>query len=81
MNSMSKFIFQSYRPIAQYNSLTDPNLQGFFSKTLVRSHLRQSGLINRKGEIIPEEVWRKRIINREKIAQASQLVANKIVQQ
>ena len=70
-----------YGPIAQYNSLTDPNLQGYFSKSIIRSHLKQNGLINRKGEIIPDEVWRKRIITKERMAQASRLVANKIVQQ
>jgi hypothetical protein len=76
-------MFYNYtnRPLSQYNSLTDPNLQGYYSKQIVRSHLRMTGLINRKGEIIPDEVWRKRILTKEKMQQASRLIAQKIVQQ
>ena len=61
--------------------MTDPNLQGYYSKAIIRSQLRSSGLINRKGEIIPDEVWKKRILTKEKMQQASRLIANKIVQQ
>jgi hypothetical protein len=56
-------------------------LQGFYSKSTIRSHLRQNGLINRRGEIIPEDVWRKKIVTKERMEQASRIIANRIVQQ
>ena len=80
-------------------------MQGYYSKSIVRHHLRQTGLvklinlclfflqekklecyyrfqkINRKGEIIPEDVWRKKIHTKERMEQASRLIASKIVQQ
>lgn len=37
--------------------------------------------INRKGEIIPEEIWRKRIATKERMEQASRIIANRIVKQ
>lgn len=37
--------------------------------------------MNRKGEIIPDELWRKRILNDEKMEFASQLTAHRIVKE
>ncbi len=68
------------RPIAQYNSLTDRYLQGYFSKELVKNHLRHSGLINGKDEIIPDEIWKKRVLVEEKMELTSRIIADKIVQ-
>lgn len=70
-----------FRPISQYNSLTDPYLQGYYSKSIIRNHLKQTGLINRRGEIIPDEIWRKRIATKERMEQASRVIANRIVKQ
>ncbi len=39
------FYFNLIRPISQYNSLTDPNLQGYYSKSIIRTHLKQIGLV------------------------------------
>jgi len=71
---------KDYSPLVHYNSLIDLNLQGYYSKPLVRNHLRKSGLINRRGEIIPEEVWKTRNRNRDRSETASRITANRIVQ-
>ena len=68
-------------PIAQYNALYDPYLRLYFNRSMVKHHLKQVGLINRHGEVIPDEVWRKKLATREKMENASHLIAHKVVQQ
>nr|XP_034979545.1 glutamate-rich protein 3 isoform X2 [Zootoca vivipara] len=43
--------------LANYNSLTDKHLAGYFSNTRIRRHLRRSGLISRSGRIISEKEY------------------------
>ncbi|XP_061486627.1 glutamate-rich protein 3 [Rhineura floridana] len=43
--------------LANYNSLTDKHLAGFFSNTRIRRHLQRSGLISRSGQIISEKEY------------------------
>ncbi|XP_029139424.1 glutamate-rich protein 3 [Protobothrops mucrosquamatus] len=44
--------------LANYNSLTDKHLTGYFSNTRIRRHLRRSGLISRSGRIISDKEYR-----------------------
>ncbi|ETE71292.1 hypothetical protein L345_02895, partial [Ophiophagus hannah] len=44
--------------LANYNSLTDKHLAGYFSNTRIRRHLRRSGLISRSGKIISDKEYR-----------------------
>ncbi|XP_060088009.1 glutamate-rich protein 3 [Heteronotia binoei] len=44
--------------LANYNSLTDKHLAGYFSNTRIRRHLQRSGLISRSGRIISEKEYR-----------------------
>ncbi|XP_077189432.1 glutamate-rich protein 3 isoform X3 [Paroedura picta] len=44
--------------LANYNSLTDKYLAGYFSNTRIRRHLQRSGLISRTGRIISEKEYR-----------------------
>ncbi|KAH0618500.1 hypothetical protein JD844_017770, partial [Phrynosoma platyrhinos] len=44
--------------LANYNSLTDKHLAGYFSNTRIRRHLLRSGLISRSGRIISEKEYR-----------------------
>nr|XP_056700734.1 glutamate-rich protein 3 [Euleptes europaea] len=46
------------RFLANYNSLTDKHLAGYFSNTRRRRHLQRSGLISRSGKIISEKEYR-----------------------
>ncbi|XP_015726368.1 glutamate-rich protein 3 isoform X2 [Coturnix japonica] len=46
------------RLLANYNSLTDKHLAGYFSNARIRRHLQKSGLISRSGRIIPEKEYR-----------------------
>jgi hypothetical protein len=41
-----KFI-QFNRPISEYNLLTDPGLQSYFTKPSVQKHLRKNGFVNK----------------------------------
>ncbi|XP_078249109.1 glutamate-rich protein 3 isoform X1 [Pogona vitticeps] len=45
------------KSLANYNSLTDKHLAGYFSNTRIRRHLLRSGLISRSGRIIPEKEY------------------------
>lgn len=45
-------------PMAAYESLADPNLTGYFNNGRMRRHLRKSGLISKRGEIVSEKVFR-----------------------
>ena len=45
-------------PLAAYNSLLDPNLSGYFSNLRRRKHLRQVGLVNKRGEVVSENIYR-----------------------
>ncbi|XP_044296799.1 glutamate-rich protein 3 isoform X3 [Varanus komodoensis] len=44
--------------LANYNSLKDKHLAGYFSNTRIRRHLQKSGLISRSGRIISEKEYR-----------------------
>ncbi|XP_054837181.1 glutamate-rich protein 3 isoform X2 [Eublepharis macularius] len=44
--------------LANYNSLTDKYLAGYFSNTRIRRHLQRSGLVSRSGRIISEKEYR-----------------------
>ncbi|XP_013910766.1 PREDICTED: glutamate-rich protein 3, partial [Thamnophis sirtalis] len=44
--------------LANYNSLTDKHLAGYFSNTRIRRHLRRSGLVSRSGKIISDKEYR-----------------------
>lgn len=35
-----------FSSLARYNSLTDPNLQSYFSSDRIRSHLKHAGLVD-----------------------------------
>jgi len=37
--------------LERYNSLLDPNLQGYFSGSKIRKHLKKSGLISKTGTL------------------------------
>ena len=37
--------------LERYNSLLDPNLQGYFSGSKIRKHLKKSGLISKNGTL------------------------------
>ena len=78
--NLNFLFFYHLSPLTHYNSLIDINLQGYYSKPLVRDHLKKVGLINRKGEIIPEVTWRKMVLNRDRMELASRICANRIVQ-
>ncbi|XP_048352439.1 glutamate-rich protein 3 isoform X3 [Sphaerodactylus townsendi] len=41
--------------LANYNSLTDKHLAGYFSNTRIRRHLKRTGLISKSGRIISEK--------------------------
>jgi len=43
------------RPLASYNSLTDPNLTGFFTNRRLRQHLRKAGLVSNLEYILYAE--------------------------
>ncbi|XP_062990223.1 glutamate-rich protein 3 [Elgaria multicarinata webbii] len=43
--------------LANYNSLTDKHLAGYFSNTRIRRHLQRSGLVSRSGRIISEKEY------------------------
>ena len=38
------------RPLAGYNSLTDPHLAAYFTNRRIRRHLRKSGLVSQNSE-------------------------------
>ncbi|XP_052248948.1 glutamate-rich protein 3-like isoform X2 [Dreissena polymorpha] len=66
-------------PLATYNSLTDPNLAGFFGNTRMRRHLRKNGLVNRRGEIISENQYRLNMARKEHKKHVKNLLAQAIV--
>ncbi|KAL4218277.1 hypothetical protein ACF0H5_023013 [Mactra antiquata] len=69
----------SLGPLATYNSLTDPNLAGFFGNTRMRRHLKKSGLVNRRGEIVSENQYRLNMARKEHKRHVKDLLAQAIV--
>lgn len=65
--------------LATYNSLLDPHLQSYFSNERVQSHLRHSGLINRRGEIIGDREYRTKLVRHEHKKHVRQTLAENIV--
>ncbi|XP_029650050.1 glutamate-rich protein 3-like isoform X2 [Octopus sinensis] len=63
----------------EYNSLTDSNLTAYFSNRYLRRHLRKIGLINKRGEIIPESTYRANISRAEQREQVKEALAQAIV--
>ncbi|XP_072199485.1 glutamate-rich protein 3 [Excalfactoria chinensis] len=51
--------------LANYNSLTDKHLAGYFSNARIRRHLQRSGLISKSGRIIPEKEYRQNVMRKE----------------
>ncbi|XP_074859455.1 glutamate-rich protein 3 isoform X2 [Carettochelys insculpta] len=51
--------------LANYNSLADKHLAGYFSNTRIRRHLQRSGLISRNGRIISEKEYRLNAMRKE----------------
>ncbi|XP_052764022.1 glutamate-rich protein 3-like isoform X3 [Mya arenaria] len=66
-------------PLATYNSLTDPNLSGYFGNTRMRRHLRKSGLVTRRGEIVGENQYRLNMARKEHKKHVKDLLAQAIV--
>lgn len=67
------------RPLSTYNSLQDKNLVGFFNNSRMRRHLRKSGLINRRGEIVTESSYRLTMARKEHQKHVRDLMAQAIV--
>lgn len=66
-------------PMAAYNSLQDKNLVGYFNNNRMRRHLRKSGLINRRGEIVTESSYRLTMARKEHQGHVRDLMAQAIV--
>ncbi|XP_069106776.1 glutamate-rich protein 3-like isoform X3 [Argopecten irradians] len=66
-------------PLADYNSLTDKNLAGYFSNVRMRRHLRKSGLINSRGKIISENQYRINMARKEHKKHVKDLLSQAIV--
>ncbi|XP_066933673.1 glutamate-rich protein 3-like [Clytia hemisphaerica] len=65
---------------ANYNSLTDKNLSGYFANTQMRKHLVRSGLITKNGKITSENSYRLKIAKREHREHVKDLLATAIVE-
>ncbi|XP_075262216.1 glutamate-rich protein 3-like isoform X2 [Convolutriloba macropyga] len=66
-------------PLANYNSLTDKHLCGFFRNARTQRHLRRMGLITKRGEVVSEEMFRISHARREHKKHVRELLAQAIV--
>ncbi|CAF0986911.1 unnamed protein product [Adineta ricciae] len=67
------------RVLANYNALTDEHLQSYFSHERIQTHLRQAGLIGRRGDIISEKEYRTKLARYERKKHVRQVLAENIV--
>ncbi|UJR16504.1 hypothetical protein I4U23_003406 [Adineta vaga] len=67
------------RLLANYSPLTDEHLRSYFSHERIQTHLRQAGLIGRRGELIPEKEYRTKLVRRERKKHVRQVLAENIV--
>ncbi|XP_071115484.1 glutamate-rich protein 3-like [Haliotis cracherodii] len=65
--------------LSAYNSLSDKHLAGYFANTKMRGHLRKSGLITRRGQIVTETSYRLNIARKEHKKHVKDLLAQAIV--
>ncbi|ESO02946.1 hypothetical protein HELRODRAFT_174423 [Helobdella robusta] len=63
-----------------YNSLTDPNLGAYFSKQKIQKHLKKSGLISKRGIIIPENELKSRLIKEEKEEKMKMMLLQEVME-
>lgn len=66
-------------PLANYNSLLDPHLSGYFSTTRIKKHLRKAGLVTRGGAVVTENEFRVRMARKEHRRQVRDMLASAIV--
>ncbi|CAF0716915.1 unnamed protein product [Adineta steineri] len=65
--------------LAQYNSLTDPNLQSYFSNERMQTHLKHAGLISGRGDVLSDSEYRTRLARREHKKHVRHMLAENIV--
>ncbi|XP_046560992.1 glutamate-rich protein 3-like isoform X2 [Haliotis rubra] len=65
--------------LSGYNSLSDKHLAGYFANDRMRGHLRKSGLITRRGQIVSETSYRLNIARKEHKKHVKDLLAQAIV--
>eukprot|EP00117_Sycon_ciliatum_P048666 scpid1370/ scgid3586/ Uncharacterized protein C1orf173 len=68
-------------PLAQYNSLQDPNLNHYFVSKPIQRHLLRSGLVRDDGSIQGTEAYRLHIARLEQEKSAKTLLAKSVVEQ
>ncbi|PAA76102.1 hypothetical protein BOX15_Mlig011659g1, partial [Macrostomum lignano] len=66
-------------PLAQYNSLKDEHLAGYFNNRAKWRHLVKAGLITRTGEVVPEPVYRLKMARKEHKRHVRDMLAQAIV--
>ncbi|XP_064651778.1 glutamate-rich protein 3-like isoform X5 [Lineus longissimus] len=66
-------------PLSTYNSLMDKHLAGYFSNSKMRRHLKKSGLITRRGEIVTQNQYRHNMAKKEHKQHVKDLLAQAIV--
>ncbi|XP_050394084.2 glutamate-rich protein 3 isoform X2 [Patella vulgata] len=67
-------------PLANYNSLTDGHLTGYFANARKRKHLRKVGLISRSGHLVSENTYRINTARKEHRKHIKNLLAQAIVE-
>ena len=65
--------------MASYNSLQDKHLVGYFNNSKMKRHLRKSGLVTRRGEIVTENTYRLNMARKEHQKHVRDIMAQAIV--
>ncbi|XP_012553618.1 glutamate rich 3 [Hydra vulgaris] len=67
-------------PLANYNSLTDKHLSGYFANLRMRKHLMKSGLVSRDGVVTSESEYRLKMAKLEHRKHVRDFLASAIVE-
>ncbi|XP_014789748.1 uncharacterized protein LOC106883303 isoform X2 [Octopus bimaculoides] len=65
--------------LSGYNSLNDPHLQNYFTNKTVTNYLKKAGVVTRKGEIVPDAVYRTNMANAERRRKAREQLTQELL--
>ncbi|XP_036368324.1 uncharacterized protein LOC115223430 isoform X2 [Octopus sinensis] len=65
--------------VGGYNSLNDPHLQNYFTNKTVTNYLKKAGVVTRKGEIVPDAVYRANMAHEERRRKAREQLTSELL--